>query len=175
MNLLFGRDVIIANWIARELKLPSADYFAPYVAIGIEENGQIKGGVLYNNYRTDGYGRPISIEISGASLDKRCALRHIIRPLLEYPFCQLRVARVQFTIAKPNMVARRFAERLGFTLEGIARKAHFSGRDAAIYSMLRHECRWINESRRSTFSPSGTRSKHNGSSPDSQQSGHRTL
>jgi RimJ/RimL family protein N-acetyltransferase len=174
VNLLYGRDALVGAWIAKQLQLPSADFFAPYTAVGIAEDGQIKGGVLYNNYRADAFNKPISIEISGASLDKRCALRHIIRPLLEYPFCQLKVARVQFSIAKPNMVARRFAERLGFTLEGIARKAHYSGRDAAIYSLLRHECRWINESRR-TLGPSSPRSKHNGSSPDSLQSGDCAL
>lgn len=157
MNLVYGRDLLVATWVAQQFKLPSASFFAPYVAIGIEEGNSLRGGVVYNNLRLDPYGKPISIEISGVSLDKRCALRHIIKPLLEYPFLQLRVQRIQFTIAKPNMVARRFAERLGFTLEGVARKAHYSGRDATIYSLLRHECRWIDESRRRTLSTSSTR------------------
>jgi len=112
MNLIYGRDAYVASWVANKLRLPDASFFAPYTAVGIVENLEIKGGVIYNNYREDAFKKPISIEISGASIDKRCAMRHIIRPLLAYPFAQLKVGRVQLSIAKPNMVARHFAERL---------------------------------------------------------------
>lgn len=175
MRLVYGQDEIVATWVSNKLKISDPSYFKPFVAIGIEENGILLGGVIYNNYRTDPSNNPVSIEISGASVDKRCALRHIIIPLLEYPFSQLRVRRVQLTIAKPNMVARRFAERLGFILEGISRKAHYSGRDAAIYSMLRHECEWIDEPRRSTKRTSSTRSECKLGSANAVEQGHCAL
>jgi RimJ/RimL family protein N-acetyltransferase len=158
MNLVYGKDELIGKWVAEKLRIPDFKYFRPYIAIGIQENGQIRGGVIYNNYRTCILGLPISIEISGASLDKRCALRHIIKPLFAYPFSQLKVKRVALSIAKPNRRAREFAERLGFKLEGIARNAHYTGKDSAIYSMLRHECEWLDEPWRSTISTSSTRS-----------------
>ena len=34
-------------------------------------------------------------------------------------------------------------ERLGFKLEGLARRAHDGETDAAVYSMLPAECRWL--------------------------------
>lgn len=148
MNLLYGQDDFVAGWVATQLRVFDPKFFHPCYAIGIQENGILRGGVIYNNYRADYLGKPISIEISGASIDKRCALRHIIKPLLAYPFSHLMVGRVQFTIPKPNKRAREFAERLGFKLEGIARNAHYTGKDAAIYGLLRHECVWLDESRR---------------------------
>lgn len=147
MRLVYGRDEFVALWTAHKLRVNNPNYFAPYVAIGIEHQGLLCGGAIYNNFQKTPNGEPISIEVSGAWIDKRCGVRHILRPLFEYPFSQLMVRRVQMNIAKPNMVARRFAERLGFTLEGISRQAHFTGKDAAIYSMLKHECGWISEPR----------------------------
>jgi hypothetical protein len=39
-------------------------------------------------------------------------------------------------------------EGLGFRLEGMGRKAYDGRQDAAVYSLLRHECRWISQETR---------------------------
>jgi alkanesulfonate monooxygenase SsuD/methylene tetrahydromethanopterin reductase-like flavin-dependent oxidoreductase (luciferase family) len=62
-----------------------------------------------------------------------------------YPFDQLGVKRVQATIAKGNKAARKFVERLGFRYEGLARFGFSATQHAAVYSMLREECRWLHE------------------------------
>lgn len=149
MNLVYGRDEIVGRFVAHGLRVPEPDYFSPYVAIGIERDGAFRCGVVYNNFRKSPWGEPVSIEMSVYAIDKFCWSSHILRHLFSYPFLQLRVQRVQATIAKPNMVARRFVERLGFTLEGIGRKAHHNGKDAAIYSLLKEECGWILEQKHS--------------------------
>ena len=52
---------------------------------------------------------------------------------------------MQATIRRGNRTARRFVERLGFRYEGMAREAWPTGEDAALYSMLRRECRWTGD------------------------------
>lgn len=174
MRLVYNKNDFVAQWVSHHLKVPSAQFFSPYVAIGIEDDGIMRGGVIYNNFRLDPWGKPHSVEISGASIDKRCALRHIIRPLLLYPFEQLNVLRVQMTIAKPNMVARHFAERLGFILEGCLKKGHFSGKDATIYGLTKADCKWINESRQPVTAISAQSARNIGGT-DTKQSGNCAL
>lgn len=160
MRLVFGHDLKVAEWVAKQIKL---HHYDPCTAIGIERKGTIIGGCIYNNFRTDTYGNPLSIEMSFATIDKRWATRGIIASLFAYPFSQLCLKRVQLTIAKRNKGVRRFVERLGFKLEGIARKAYCDGSDSAIYSMLRHECKWIGEplGQINTFSASSSGPQRN--------------
>lgn len=139
MNLVYGRDNVVVPWICTQLKIRDPGLC---VAIGLEKEGRLIAGCLYNNFRLDYLGNPNSIEISFVTIDKCWATRGNIAKFLAYPFVQLRVKRVQLTIAKRNKIARQFVTKLGFTLEGIARKAHEDGTDAAIYSMLWHECKW---------------------------------
>jgi RimJ/RimL family protein N-acetyltransferase len=174
VNLLYGREHIIIPWICAHLKIRDPGLCA---AIGVERNGQIIGGCLYNKFQLDYLGRPNSIEISFVTIDKRWATRGNIAAFLAYPFVQLRVKRVQLTIAKRNKEARQFVTRLGFTLEGIARKAHEDGTDAAVYSMLWHECKWIKTQHGKKFAigSGSTRSQRNIGSANRQQQGDSPL
>lgn len=140
MNLVYGRDDVVIPWICHNLQINNP---GPCVAIGIAKDNLLIGGALYNNHHLNIYGIPQSIELSFVTIDKHWATRGIVSALLSYPFIQLKVKRVQLTIRKRDMHTRRFVERLGFTLEGVARKAHHTGQDAAVYSMLPHECRWV--------------------------------
>ena len=68
--------------------------------------------------------------------DVECVTRRTLRYIFEYPFKQLGVSRLQAVTATTNHRCREFIERLGFKLEGFARKAHDGEQDAAVYSML---------------------------------------
>lgn len=139
-QLVYGHDAEVGNWVAGQLGLVNPH---PSAAIGIIRDNKFIGGVLYNNFYINGEGRPISIEISLAMIDKRWASRHTIAQLLEYPFIQLNLERVQSTVSKRDKNVRRILDKLGFKLEGIGRKAWHKGGDCAVYSMLRHECHWL--------------------------------
>jgi len=83
------------------------------------------------------------IEMTVASISPRWASKGNLQAFFAYPFHQLGVRRVQAQTASENTKVRRFLERLGFQFEGIARLAHYQGGDAAFYSMLKSECRFI--------------------------------
>ena len=137
MRLVYGRDDIFVPWICAQLKIMKP---APCVSIGIiDAEGQIAGAALYNGFQLDIQGKPLLIEISFATLDKRWCSRAIVFGLLSYPFSQLRVRRVQVTVSKRNRTVRSFLTKLGFIYEGTGRQAWPGGGDCCVYSLLSKE------------------------------------
>lgn len=139
MTLVFGHDREVANFICHLLGIPQ-DSFYPCRAIGLERNGKVIGGVVYNNYSPLGIG---NIEMSIATLDKRWCSRHTLRALFRYPFTQLSVGRVTAHCSANDEGVIMFLKKLGFVEEGLHRKAHFTGCDVLSFSMLKEECEWI--------------------------------
>ena len=133
--LIYGRDKEIAEWVSR--RAPHADGgFEKYVAIGIEENGEIIAGCVYNDYR--GYAMHVSI----ASTTPRWATRGNLYALFAYPFLQLNVKRLTAYTGLSMASVRTFLVRLGFVQEGVIREG-FVDDDCVVYGMLRGECRWL--------------------------------
>lgn len=132
-------DHRVSEWVGEKIGLEN---FGPHEAIGIEDGGKLICGVVYSNF-IQYQGKPISAEVSIAAVNRKWCTRKNLKVLFSYPFLQLGVERLQATIALDNTEARDFNERLGFTVEGIGRKAYFDGRDCVVSSMLKHECRWI--------------------------------
>lgn len=166
--LIYGRDAEIASWVCQQLK--KKPYIAGlYRAVGIERNSKLIGAVVWNNYYEDNYGKPLLIEATIATIDKRWATRHNLRELFAYPFIQLKVKRVQATCHRKAKRVRTTLDKLGFHFEGIVREAHPSGGDAAHYSILKSECKWIARERHAVTSASA-RSDCNSSGANQEQS-----
>lgn len=140
ISILYGHNIEVAEWVFSQLGID--DLCSTDKAIGIVKDGKLIGGVVYNNYRVGSDLLPLSMEMSIATIDKSWISRNNLRALFAYPFIQANVKRVQATTRADNAHVRRFLARLGFTFEGIGREAHPLGGDAAVYSMLKHECIW---------------------------------
>lgn len=136
LQLVYGQDELIVPWICNQLQIINPH---PCVTIGVSSDNRLVAAALYNNLQLDTVKKPMSIEISFVTIDKRWASRVIISSLLGYPFCQLKVKRVHSTVWKKNRNVRQFLERLGFKLEGVGRQAWPHGGDACVYSMLSRE------------------------------------
>lgn len=142
--LVYGQDAQVMAWAYRQLKMkPLANGL--YRAIGIVHNGKDIGACIWHNYHEDNCGRPLLIEVTLVTVDKRWATRQNIRELFAFPFRQLGVKRVQATCHRKAKRVRTILKRLGFSYEGIVREAHPLGGDAAHYSILKHECFWLKE------------------------------
>lgn len=140
-KFLIGHSDLVALWVGKILKIKD---FGKCETVGITKNDKLICGVVFNNfYKNPLTDEPISIESSIASVDKSWCTRHNLGTLFAYPFIQLNVKRLQTTCPAGNPDTRSFNERLGFQLEGIGREAYIHGGDAAVYSMLKHECKWI--------------------------------
>ena len=135
-----GADRFVIQWVERQLGLNQGD-LEPGTALGIIREGHIIAGVVYSDFREGEHGS--SIQGSIASLHPQWCNRKVLRSIFAYPFQQIRVSRFWLSTSRKNKHARKFVERLGFRFEGIARRAHDGRTDAAVYSMLPHECRWL--------------------------------
>lgn len=135
LGIVYGRDAEIAEWV--RIRAPHADSgFEKYVCIGVERDGELICGVVYNDYRVH------SIHASIASTDPRWACRRTLYTIFAYPFVQLKVGRITTYCGASMTSVRRFNERLGFTQEGLLRRG-FGDDDCVIFGMLREECRWL--------------------------------
>ena len=175
LELVYGQDQFIVPWICNILNIKNP---YPCVAIGITRNNQLIGAALYNNLHLDIYGKPLFIEMSFATIDKHWSTRGIISTLLAYPFCQLRVKRVQSTVWKKNRRVRAFLEGLGFKLEGIGRQAWPQGGDACMYSMLNREYftgKWTPNGKKHPLSTSSARSNGDIGSANRIEQGYSSL
>ena len=136
-----GMDRIVAPWVAARIGLP-AESFDPCTCIGVVLGGKLVAGVVFNNYHP--YPQGAVIEASIAASTPRWCTRTVLRDCFSYPFVQLGVTRMQVTCLKSNKHGRKFVEKLGFKIEGVARRMWSGAHDAAVYSMLPQECRWTN-------------------------------
>jgi len=112
--------------------------FAPdvSVAIGLEEDGKLIAGVLYDNYRKK------SICMHVAAEGTRWMTKEYLRVCFDYPFRQLGVNKIIGIVGEKNTKARSFDEHLGFELEHIIKDACEDG-DMLIYSMTKEQCRHL--------------------------------
>ena len=136
MTPIFGRDQEVKKWV--EENNGGIILQDPSVAIGIEDQGEIVAGVVFNNYRN---GSDIEAHIAGKS-GKLWATRKTLGVFFGYPFNQLRAKRITAAVAGKNKKSRKFTEHVGFTLEGVMRGS-LPDDDLIIYGMLKNECRWI--------------------------------
>lgn len=105
-------------------------------AIGIEEDGELIAGVLYESYN----GRSICAHVAGEG--KNWMTREFLRQIFHYPFVQLKVCKIIGIVDSTNLAARHFDEALGFVLEHTVRYAGPKG-DMLIYSMTPAQCRFL--------------------------------
>ena len=134
-NFIYGDDDRIISWVTSKLR--GTIEFKTGVAIGLEKDDELIAGCVYDNYRKH------DIEMTFAASTPKWATPKTIGVFFSYPFVQLKVARVTAIAAKANKRARKMLERLGFQLEGVARRGMDGKKDACIYGMLASECKWL--------------------------------
>ena len=133
-------DTTVLSWVASTLGMQPGD-FLPCASIGVMRDGVLLAGLVYHDFRRKAHGN--MIEVSAVAADPAWASRRTLKALFEYAFVVNDCVRFELKIGRKNKHARDFAERLGFTLEGVLRKAYDGRADLMIYGMLRDECKWI--------------------------------
>ena len=131
---LYGEDRAVCDLVSR---LTGEEVEGS--AIGVVCRGELAGGVVYSEYR--GY----DVKASIAATNPQWLSRDVLRQLFDYPFNQLGCARITVAVSDDNPRSERLACWLGFAPEGRLRAGMSTGRDALVFGMLRHECRWIRD------------------------------
>lgn len=134
-SLLVGADDVIAEAMRQRIPHLRETGLRPCTTFGVVRNGQIAGGIAFNNYRK------FSVDMS-AVLD--CALtRAELRTLCGYAFNQLDCRRVTAITGKKNRQARKALEIIGFKLEGVHPRGLDGREDAMSFGLLKENCKWI--------------------------------
>lgn len=139
-----GRAVKRIVWNERERVMRfvaervDAQTFRNYQAIGLENDGELVAGVVFDNK-------------SGASICMHVASngsRHWMTPAymaacFRYPFIQEKCNLIIGLVRADNTDAQRFDEHLGFKKRGQLPQACTDGTDLIVYGMTKQECRFI--------------------------------
>ena len=102
------------------------------VSIGLEQDGKIVAGFLYDNYN----GALCAMHVAADRFD-----REFLRIAFDYPFRQLDLKSVYGPVASTNTAACNLAIRLGGKLHTVIPDGHPDG-DLCIFLMRRDECRY---------------------------------
>ncbi len=104
--------------------------YPPFTAMGLERNGQVTAGVVFNCYT----GSDIEVTVAGGPFS-----RGFIRSVGKYVFEQIGCIRMTITTEKPEVI--KIAHRLGAQTEGTKRNHFGKGRDGTVLGILRED--WI--------------------------------
>ena len=103
----------------------------PYEAVGIERDGAIIGGAVFNHFT----GFDVHVTVAGHGWTKG-----FLADVGQYVFGKLRCERMTFVTEQPSVV--RLAERLGGQVEGLMRNHFGKDRPGFIVGVLKDDYRW---------------------------------
>lgn len=108
--------------------------------LGLEEDGELVAGVLYEGFNGQNVWMHVAAEPGGKWLT-----RAFLEICFDYPFNQMGVKRVSGYVEAKNSAARRFDEHLGFRQEAVLSGAASDGGDVILYAMRREDCRYLKD------------------------------
>ena len=136
---VYGQDERVGKFVAKGLHdVDGLEDFGKFVSIGIEKDGDIVAGAVYNNVRSNG-DVPFDMSLAFYASSPAWATRTNMEAILGYPFDHLKLKRITAIVKKSNKKVRKLISRLGFQYEGKARMAWNGESDAFIYGMLKEE------------------------------------
>ncbi len=134
-TLLFDQKERVGAWVAQQVGQDTG--WGDFYAMGVEMNGQVVAGVVFNNYNAVNATAHIAI----ATPCK--AAVELIRHACRYAFldCGLKRLTGMVPVSEPKTIL--FDMKLGFEPEFVMRSAAFDGGDLQVLVMWPDKCRWI--------------------------------
>jgi len=114
--------------------------FIGFVERDVSGKDNVMGGVLFSDY--DGH----NIFIHVALDTPKVCQRRFLKMVFLYCFIQLKCSRITALCRNEYKRNERLLKGVGFVKEGVCRQTMKIGNkfvDAAIYGMLKQECKWI--------------------------------
>lgn len=130
-RIIVNEDERVGTWISERT---DGEWRAGGKCIGLEQDGKLIAGVLYDWY-------------NGASVYAHIAIdgtinREFLWFIFHYPFEQLNVNVIIGLVAESNKSAINLDTRLGFTITSRIPDGHPDG-DLLIFTMTKHQCKWL--------------------------------
>lgn len=108
-------------------------FVPPFTAMGIESDGQIVAGAIFNIFT----GFDIEVTVAG---EPRAFTRAFIREVGRYVFETAGCLRMSITTEQPHII--EIAMRLGSQKEGRKRNLYGEGRDGILLGLLKEDWRF---------------------------------
>lgn len=118
-------DARVAKFVSEQV---GKGFVPPFTAMGIENDGQIVAGAIFNVFE----GTDLHVSIAGHGWTRK-----FCREVGRYVFENLGYIRMTALTESPEVVD--FAERLGGRVEGLLRNHFGPGRDAFLIGILKEE------------------------------------
>ncbi len=134
-RLIFGKDELVAAWVARQIPHVGDAGFGPCRAVAIVNGDRPMGAIVYHDYQA-AHG---TVQISMASVSPLWAQPQTIRDLLAIPFDQYRVRKVWTCIPADNERAIRFNVGIGMVREAVLGEHFGPKRHAVIFRMFERD------------------------------------
>lgn len=99
----------LADWCAAHIGLPRG-FEAPYVTMGVFDDGRLVAVMLYNNFQPEAG----VIEIHGAGITPRWLTRPVLHEMFAYPFEQIGCQMVVMRVSERNTRLLRMLTAYGF-------------------------------------------------------------
>lgn len=129
---------LVSQWVNARMPFPIE--FGLHEAIGFHRDGKMICGAVFNNFHRKLYGN--TIDVTFATAGPGSLTRGVLRALFRYAFDN-NVVRLQAMTSKNNLAARNLLENLGFSCEGVIKKAWDGRTGAALYRMFPEDCKWL--------------------------------
>lgn len=131
-TIIIGQKERVAQWVSSKMGKQSA--WSAYEAIGLEQDGELIGGVVI-----DGYTRNVRCSIHCSGEGKKWLNRTFLSVVFGYVFNQLKCKAVVNPVDISNEASIRFTSHLGFT-----EAVRIPEAELVIFTMPRADCRWLN-------------------------------
>lgn len=131
-NIVGGEQV--GHWVARRIR---GGYFAERSkAIGLECNGELIAGVIYENWNHQSIWCHIAIE--------RRITPAYLAAIFDYPFNVAQVEKIIVPVGSDNAESLKMVKKMGFVEEGRIKDGRPDG-DIVFLTLARDSCRYIKE------------------------------
>jgi RimJ/RimL family protein N-acetyltransferase len=130
-NITKGSEV--GQWVAKRIQ---GGYFeGRSEAIGLERDGELVAGVIYENWNHRSIWCHIAIE--GRLTPEYLAA------IFDYPFNTCQVEKIIVPVGSDNEQSIKVVKKMGFTEEGRIKEGRPHG-DIVFYTLRRDDCRFLN-------------------------------
>jgi len=125
-KIVCGDDV--AEFVGKRV---NSIIYPPFTAMGIERDGEIIAGAVFNSFT----GCDVHVTVAGEGFT-----RGFVRAVRHYVFVQLRCLRISIETEKDEVID--YAKRLGAQTEGRKRNHFGKGRHAILLGILKEDWRF---------------------------------
>jgi len=117
----------VAAYVAGRLE---TNFYPPFTALGVEQNGEIVAGIVFNCWTGPDVQLTIAAEPTGMT-------RRFLRRVGLYITKELGCIRATIETEQPHVI--EMAMRMGGRVEGVKRDLYGEGRDGTVIGVLRRD------------------------------------